>query len=144
VVSDQILQETPVAFKVFSWPEEGGKDTACSIIDGGQKNEPWSASFQPVVMATIDLDQHPHLRLTGTSAVRFWRPVFARTGDTGCLQDTANRRRAETYTLMLAKKFAQERIIAPPVLSLCELDHLLANIIRNSVGRFSPTVSVRQ
>jgi len=94
VLSDQIVEEASIALEVFGWPEEGGEQLSCGVVDGQEQDELRTPAFQPIVVAAVDVDEEAWLWFAGSGAVDFKRPVLFRAGDSCSFEDTGNRGRA--------------------------------------------------
>lgn len=140
----EVIEETTVALEVLSQPEEGGKYLAGGVINGKEEDEPRATSFQPIVVAAIDLDQKAHLGFSGTTAVELGRSVLLRAWDTSGLEDASDRGRAQGNAFVLVEQLAEKGIVTPPVFGLSELDHLLADTLWDSMGRLTTPIPMGQ
>jgi len=61
---DDSLNQQEVAVGILMFTKQGERDRSGSIIHSQEQGEPWSSSFQPVVIAAIHLHQHTLLQHT--------------------------------------------------------------------------------
>ena len=83
VALDQALHEKEVAAGVLLLVEQRVGHGVGGIIYGQQQGEPGSSLFQPRMMASVYLHQHPLMRHALASDTVSWRPTSTGTGYTG-------------------------------------------------------------
>lgn len=71
-----LLHEQIVPMRIFLFAKDPGNQFARSIVNGRKQAQPWAALSKPGVMAPINLDQHPFLRIAGSSATMLWLASF--------------------------------------------------------------------
>ena len=132
---DDSLEQVEITAGIFMFAEKGERNGPGSIIHRQEQGEPWSSTFQPIVIAAIHLNQHSFLWHPFPPQAMARGPAMAWTSQPGVHQYLAHRGTCQRYTIPLLKHLRHMGVVEVSVACTCQHDHPLPEFFRNSVGQ---------
>ena len=139
---DDAFEHQQVAVSILLLPEQGERDCARGVVRSTDECEVGSSALQPIVSASINLQQHPLLGVSLPSAAvlggsaRPWSP------DTIRQQDPSDGRPGQMDTLSLCQHLGQMGVVESCIHSCGQLPHSLLHRCSRSGGWLPASVTV--
>ena len=143
VAGDDLLEQEQVAVGVLVLPEQGEGHRPGGVVHGPDEGEAGAAPLQPVVLAPIDLQQHPLLRVALPAPIALTRATAARTVDSPRQQDPSDGGARQADALPLRQQLGQMRVVKAGVTALGQGQHLCPRPRAGGGRRLPATVAVR-
>jgi hypothetical protein len=112
-----LLQHQKVPGRILLFPKAGVHQLRSGIIDRRQQDQLGSAPLQPVVVAAIDLQQHPGLRVALPLLVVSAGTPLPRTGQARLPPETPDRRARQADGILLSQDLGEVLVVEVPELT---------------------------
>src|SRR4051812_19154045 len=89
--ADDLLDEEEIAVGILGLTEQGIRDDVGGIVDGANEGQERATVLEPIVAATIELEQHAFLRRAVAARAMLGRTTSARGGEASLKHDAAQR-----------------------------------------------------
>src|SRR5215831_12204242 len=120
MATEQLTKQVEIAKSGFRREELGRQDPARGIVLHAQGGESWTTTFEPVMRATIELDQFAESSGTYTALAMSRRPTLSGWAETLLAQEPAQCLAAEREAFALDELLGEMVIVEADVGAACQ------------------------
>ena len=121
--SDQAAHEQEVAPGILLFGEPGAGHGTGGIVHCQQQRKPGTFLTQPLVVAAVDLQEHPLLGHTPAAYPVLLRAAAARAADASPDQNAAHGGTAQINTFLISQEFGEVSVVCSRVVSAGQFHH---------------------
>jgi hypothetical protein len=136
------VDQLEVASSVFLVTKEGVRDLVGGIVDGNDEDKIRTPPLEPVVMATVYLQQHPTEREPVPPGAMARGTTFARAPLADGAAQAAHRGARDGDAVLLVELLGEVGVVVVLERPSCQLQDLLSSVERYPVGRGTTTIAV--
>ena len=129
---------------VLMMTEQRVRYVAGGIIHSDEQDQPGASILQPVVVAPIDLYQHPFLWHALTTDPVTWRSTPTRALNRGVYQSASHRGAARNDSLALDQELSHVSMVRSLIAGTGQSNNLGLDLLGDSVARRSASITVSE